>query len=68
MNKISRIILSIAVVSTSFVSCSQVDLVSEEELVEQKKGTAVTVTLSDWPTTRTVVFATNTYGVYLCFW
>ena len=62
MNKISRIILSIAVVSTSFVSCSQVDLVSEEELVEQKKGTAVTVTLSDWPTTRTVVFATNTAG------
>ena len=62
MNKISRIILSIAVVSTSFVSCSQVDLVSEEELVEQKKSTAVTVSLADWPTTRTVVFATNTAG------
>ena len=62
MNKIFRNILSIAVVSASFVSCSQVDLVSEEELVEQKKSTAVTVSLADWPTTRTVVFATNTAG------
>ena len=62
MNKILRNILSIAVVSASFVSCSQVDMVSEEELVEQKKSTAVTVSLSDWPTTRTVVFATNTAG------
>ena len=62
MNKILRNILSIAVVSASFASCSQVDLVSEEELVEQKKSTAVTVSLADWPTTRTVVFATNTAG------
>ena len=62
MNKILRNILSIAVVSASFASCSQVDLVSEEELVEQKKSTAVTVSLADWTTTRTVVFATNTAG------
>lgn len=62
MNKIFRNILSIAVVSASFASCSQVDLLSEEELAEQKKSTAVTVSLADWPTTRTVVFATNTAG------
>ena len=34
MNKILRNILSIAVVSASLASCSQVDMVSEEELVE----------------------------------
>ena len=64
MNKIFRNILSLAVISASFVSCAQVDTIPEEELAEQKKSTAITVKLPDWPTTRTVVFATNTLGTY----
>ena len=64
MNKILRNILSIAVVSASFVSCSQVDMLSENELVEQKTNTTITLNIhSDWQGTP-IVFATNTMGSY----
>lgn len=64
MNKIFKHILSVAVVSVSFASCSQVDAISEEELAEQKKATTVTLTMHpDWKGTP-VAFATNTTGNY----
>ena len=64
MNKILRNILSIAVVSASFVSCSQVDMLSENELVEQKTNTTITLNIhSDWQGTP-IVFTTNTMGSY----
>lgn len=64
MNKIFRNILSVAVISASFVSCSQIDTFSEAELEEQKQGTTITLNMhSDWQGTP-VVFATNTMGGY----
>ena len=64
MNKIFKYILSVAVVSASLVSCSQVDMMSEEELDEQKQSTTITLNLhSAWQGTP-IVFATNTMGAY----
>lgn len=64
MNKIFKYILSVAVVSASLASCSQVDMMSEEELDEQKQSTTITLNLhSAWQGTP-IVFATNTMGAY----
>ena len=65
MNKILKSLLSVAVISASLASCSQVDTISEIELETQKEETSVTLNQhSDWPTTTTVVFVTNTVGAY----
>ena len=49
MNKIFKNILSVAVVSASLVSCSQVDTISDVELEEQKQSTTITLNMhSDW--------------------
>ena len=65
MNKILKSLLSVAVFSASFASCSQVDTISEEELDSLKVETSVTLNQhSEWPTATTVVFATNTVGAY----
>lgn len=64
MNKIFKNILSVAVVSASLVSCSQVDTISDVELEEQKQSTTITLNLhSGWQGTP-IVFATNTMGSY----
>lgn len=64
MNKIFRNILSVAAISASFVSCSQVDTFSEAEIEEQKQSTTITLNMhSAWQGTP-VVFATNTMGAY----
>ena len=64
MNKIFKYILSVAVVSASLASCSKVDMMSEEELDEQKQSTTITLNLhSAWQGTP-IVFATNTMGAY----
>ena len=64
MNKIFKNILSVAVVSASLVSCSQVDTISDVELEEQKQSTTITLNLhSGWQGTP-IVFATNTMGFY----
>lgn len=65
MNKILKSLLSVAVISASLASCSQVDSISEIELEEKKTNTTITLNLhSDWPQTTTVVFATNTMGSF----
>lgn len=65
MNKIFKSLLSVAVISASFASCSQVDTLSEDELVEQKKNTTVALKVHpDWPNVTPVVFVTNTMGGY----
>ena len=64
MNKIFKNILSVAVVSASLVSCSQVDMISDVELEEQKQSTTITLNMhSDWQGTP-IVFATNAMGFY----
>ena len=64
MNKILKSLLSVAVISASFASCSQVDALSEDEYEEQKKNTTITLNLhSDWQLTP-IVFVTNTMGGY----
>ena len=63
MNKIFKSLLSVAIMSASFASCSQVDLISDLEA--EKNATTVTLqSHSEWPQTTTVVFATNTVGYY----
>lgn len=65
MNKILKSLLSVAVISASLASCSQVDTISEEELEAQKKDTKVALHQHPgWPSVTTVVFATNTLGSY----
>ena len=65
MNKIFKSLLSVAVISASFASCSQVDTLSGDELAEQKLSTTVSLNKhSDWPAVNPVVFATNTSGTY----
>ena len=64
MKKIFKNILSVAVVSASLVSCSQVDMISDVELEEQKQSTTITLNMhSDWQGTP-IVFATNAMGFY----
>ena len=63
MNKILKSLLSVAIISASFASCSQVDTI--DDLNELKKSTSVTLNKhADWSNTTTIVFATNTYGLY----
>ena len=63
MNKILKSLLSVAIMSASFASCSQVDLISDLE-AEKKATTVALQSHSEWPQTTTVVFATNTLGYY----
>lgn len=63
MNKILKSLFSVAIISASFASCSQVDTI--DNLDELKAATSVTLHKhSDWPGVTTIVFATNTYGTY----
>ena len=63
MNKILKRLFSVAIISASFASCSQVDTI--DNLDELKAATSVTLHKhSDWPQLMSVVFATNVYGTY----
>ena len=65
MNKILKSLLSVAVISASFASCSQVDTLTESELAEQKKTTSVAINKHpEWTYGRTIVCATNVSGHY----
>ena len=63
MNKILKSLFSVAIISASFASCSQVDTI--DNLDELKKATSVTLYKhSDWSESTSIVFATNAYGMY----
>ena len=63
MNKILKSLFSVAIISASFASCSQVDTI--DNLDELKKATSVTLYKhSDWSESTSIVFATNAYGRY----
>lgn len=57
MNKTLKSLLSVAVMSISIASCTQVDLV--DELSVQGNTEATLNMPSDWPTTTTILFATR---------